>query len=654
MFFLVDVIVKPPMGHCMKRQNIWVLILLAAAFLSSCSTVSRQAASTGPTMVAGPPPADAEALWRQAEMEHKAGNAPLAISLWERIIQNYPDNAVAAKALHKVGTIYLSQGNPERALQYFEYLLYTYPKWEGVHLAQLDRLRAFWMTGKKKQVMKEATPLWEASAGEPEVQVGLARLMTTAYGSEREIETGFDWATAGFTVARSPEEKKQLTQAVLELLKGADEGTVNKLAKKNPSDFMKVFLDFHLLRLAMLKGQSDIAREEMRGLATRNPTHPLTPEIQMALRGAPSEVEIPLNPNRVGCLIPMNGPYAKYGRMVMRGLSSAIEDWNERHSDQRISLIARDAQSESDQAIKSFNELARKEGVLAIIGPLGAQSAKAVSPLANQMSMPLLALTQKEEESGDDSFVLHIFLDNRDLVRTLVRYCREKLGFSRFAALYPDDRYGQKLSKVFADVVKEQGATLLANVSYKEKSTDFKEPIQKLITVAKQNAPLSGTEATPFDALFIPDQVQTVSLIAPQLPYYNVVGTTLLGTNLWGEGPLVQAGGSYVEQALFATPYYAESQSPTVRSFREKYQAAYHTSPSYLEAQAYDAMMLFLEARFSMRASSIERGALLQNLLQIRGYKGVAGVYSFTPEGNLERDYQLLQVVNGQLVQISP
>jgi ABC-type branched-subunit amino acid transport system substrate-binding protein/outer membrane protein assembly factor BamD (BamD/ComL family) len=640
----------------MKRHSwiAFILVVIAVAATTSCSTPSRQPdESTLIAPASGPPPSEAEKLWRQAEQHRKSGNTARAISSWERIAQTYPDNVIAARALYQLGHIYLEQGQPDRAMQFIEYLIYMYPKWDDINLAQVDRLRALWAMGKKKQVMKEATALWNASNGQPEVQAGLSLLMASAYKSEGEVDTAFEWAGSGFAHARSPEEKKSLTKATLEVLSDMNESVIRKLMKKNPDEFMRVFLDFRQAQLEMQEGEPEAARDRFRALLSRNPTHPIVPEVQAALRGTPSEVALPLNPDRVGCMLPLNGSYGKYGQMVMRGLGLANQDWAERYPDQRISLVVRDAQNEPELAIRSFEELTKNEGVLAIVGPLGSQSAKAVAPMANKWNVPMLALTQKEDEMIDNAYVLHIFLDNRELLRTLVKHCREKLGYSRFAALYPDDRYGQKLSKIFAEVVKEQGGNLLASIPYKEKGTDFKDSIQKLMNVAKQNVPPSGVDATPFEALFIPDQVQTVSLIAPQLPYYNVIGATLLGTNLWGEGPLVQVGGSYVEQALFATPFYAESQSPRVRAFRERYQAVYHTQPSYLEAQAYDALMLFFQARSTLRSAYLDRTSLLQNLLQIRGYEGVAGTYSFLPDGELKRDYLLFQVLNGQLTQLS-
>jgi ABC-type branched-subunit amino acid transport system substrate-binding protein len=638
----------------MRRKYCWVFFVLSFFLLSSCATAPRSYNEPAPPAASTQaPPRDAESLLQQAEKEKKMGNIPKAISTWERIAQTWPNNLVAAQSLYEIGHIYLQQRQPEQALKYYDYLIYTYPSWDGIHRARLDQLRAQWMTGKKKQVMKEASPLWEASSAHPEVQVELAEFMADNYGAEGDVETAFDWLTAGFAVARTPEEKKALTKAMNSLLKDRDMQTLNKLLKKNPNPFMQVFIDFRAAQIEMQQSPSEATRERLRTLLSQNASHPIAPFIQAALRGTAPEISLPLNPDRVGCLVPVNGPYANYGEMVLRGISLAKGDWNAQHFNEQVTLVIKDAQADPNIAVRSFEELVKTDGVLAVVGPLGSKAAKAVTSVADKLGVPLLSLTQREEDLNPDTFAVPLMLDNRELVRNLVQYCMERLHYTRFAALYPDDRYGQNLSKIFGEVVRELGGELMASVSYKDKSTDFKEPIQKLMTIAEKNAPPTGVQTTPFEALFIPDQVQTVSLIAPQLPYNNVVGVTLLGTNLWGEGPIVEAGGVYVEQAIFATPFYADSQAPRVRAFKERYQELYQSQPSYLEAQAYDALMLLLNARSALDPSSIDRYSLLQSLFQIHKFEGVAGVYSFTPDGNLTRSYQILQVINGELVPVS-
>jgi len=639
----------------MDNKGIPAFFLIFLLVLTGCAGVGEkgQPANLSPTF-STTYPREAEDMYRQAEEAYRAGKVPNAISLWERISQKYPSTAVAAKSLNRIGEIHLEQGQPELAARYFDYLVYAYPSWDGIPSAKLNQLKLLEQTGKKKQAMKEAVSLWELAANNPEVRFALAELMLGIYSSENDIETAFDWSTSGFSVANTPEQKKSLTALTKETLGRADEALVKKLYKRNPSDFMKVFLDFRYAEIEVQKGQGETSREQLRAILARNPGHPLALEIQAAIRGSKVvETGIPLNPDKIGVLVPLNGPNAKYGDMVIRGIGLAISDWNQGHPGQEVTLVMKDAGSEPDTAARSFKELVRKEGVLAVVGPLGTQANKTVVPLANRDGVPLLTLTQKEEDDTDNSFVLHVFIDSRDLVKTLVRYCREKLKYERFACLFPDDRYGQKLSKIFAETVQEQGGTMMASASYKEKSTDFTEPLQKLMNIAKKNSPMSATEGTPFDALFIPDQVGVVSLIAPQLPYNNVVGVTLLGTNLWSEAPLVQAGGVYVDQALFATSFFPESRNPKVRTFSEKFASLYNSHPSYLEAQAYDALMMLLQAR-SKSPEKANRNSVFQNLLQSQGFQGVAGNYTVNSRGDLDRQYTILQVVNGSLNQVYP
>ncbi|MEN6437932.1 MAG: penicillin-binding protein activator [Syntrophobacter sp.] len=648
----------------MKRNGKGVFLLILLLALAGCAGPRQPQPPEGLPPFSNTAPAEAETLYSQAENAYRAGQVPQAINSWEKVVQKYPNTSLAARSLNRLGEIYLAQGQYERATQFFEYLVYTYPRWDGIGMARLNQLRLMVLTGKKKQAMKEASALWDSSS-DPEMRLGLSKLMMQAHEADNDIEAAFDWSASGFSVASTPEQKKALSDDTVRILDKADEGLLKKLSKKNISPFMRTFVDYRYAQIEAGKGQEAAANERLAAALAQSPGHPLAPAIQAALKGTKvvaakplvrgGGAQLPLNADRVGVLVPLNGPNAKYGDMVVRGLNMGVSDWNDKHPEQKVTLVIKDAGSDPTGAVESFGELTKKEGVLGIIGPLGAQAAKEVIPLAGRDGVPLLAMTQKEDDA-EHPYVLHAFIDSRDLVRTLVRHCREKLKYERFACLFPNDRYGQRLAKIFSEVVQEQGGNMIASASYKEKSTDFNEPLQKLMTIAKKNAPLSATEGTPFEALFIPDQVQSVSLIAPQLPYNNIVGVTLLGTNLWSEAPLVQSGGVYVEQALFATSFYPESQDQKVSGFREKYESIYNAAPSYLEAQAYDALILLLQSRNAAARSggSPGRDAVFQSMSQAKDFKGVAGTYTVSPRGDLERQYTILQVVNGQLTQVQP
>lgn len=639
----------------MRANACRALALLVVTLLANCSTVQR----SGPSMISyeqlhAAPPADAQTLWEKAEQQQRAGNSSAAISLWEQIARSYPNNAIAARAFYRAGDAYLREGQVDRSLQYFDYVLYAYPQWNEIDLARVGQLRAWWLQGNRRKVEKEAAAIWATSPSNQEVRFQLAQLMVDVCAADNQIEQGFEWATTGFAAAATDQQEQSLAKATVSLLGKAGERTVEKLLQTNPNEFMILFLEYRLAQSKLEQQPSDANREALYALLQKNPRHPLAMEIQATLRGTAPEVVLPLNANRIGVLIPLSGTYQAYGNNVLRGVTLAEQNWNRLHPDRQVTLVVKDTQAEPELSRKAFEDLARNEGVVAIIGPLGVKPVQAVFPLANKWNVPILALSQKDEESGNSPYVLHAFIDNRDMVEDLVRFSREKYGYTKFATLYPNDRYGQRLSKTFATAVQAEGGTLLASVSYEANTTDFKEPIQRLMEMAKKNSPPAGIDVTPFEALFIPDQAQTVALIAPQLPYNNVVGATLLGTNLWDETSLAQVGGAFVENAVYVTPFFAETQSGEVQSFIQEYARFYGTAPTYLDAQAYDAMMLLLNAWSKLPLSSVQRNAVLEKLLGTHDYKGVMGPTSFTPDGRMQKNYLVLQIKNGKAVQISP
>ena len=637
------------------KKGGWLFGLIVLTILSGCAGGGKQTPPNLSASFTTVTPPEAADLYRKAEDRYRAGDNAEAMAGWHRIVEGYPGTAVAAKSMNRMGEVYLAEDRLDLAARYFDYVVYQYPAWDGVPGAKLNQLRVLARMDKQKEVMRQAVQFYRDSEGNPGVRFGLSKLMIGIYNQRNDVDSAFDWCSWGFAAARTPEQKRTLADLTKRTLAKADQGTLKSLYNKKPSDFMRVFLDYRHAQIAAAGGGKEEARSLLERDLSQTPDHPLAQDIQAAIRSVGVvDAGLPFNADKIGVLAPLKGPNAVYGEMVIRGLNMALSDWRTSHPGENITLDIKDAGLDPDTAAQSYNELVKNDGVLAIVGPLGAQANRTVTPLANRQGVPMLSLTQKEDGTGNDTFVLHAFIDSGDLVNTLVRYCREKLNFKRFACLYPDDRYGQKLSKIFAETVQKNGGQMMASASYTEKSTDFTASLKTLMDIAKKNAPLESLEGTPFDLLFIPDQVSTLSLIAPQLPYNNIVGATLAGTNLWSEPTLVQAGGVYVDHALFATAFYPQSNNPKVTEFKKEYDAQYHAPPSYLEAQAYDALTLLLQAR-SARGGAADRNALFQGLLeQAKNFEGVTGNYTVSPGGDLVRQYSVFQVKNGSIEQVSP
>lgn len=651
----------------------FVIPLLLSLLAAGCAGLTGR-----PTVVAPPsvfhqtPPPAAQALWQQAEQQQAANKLADATATLERIVQKFPDNAIAARSLSQLGKISLTTKQPTRALNYYDYLIRTYPQWEDAESAQVEWLRALWATGDRKAVFKYGDDL-RPRLHKADSQVALSLLMADCCREQGRVESGFEWLSAGFAKAENQEQNAALTQATQALLRDADQRKLQTLLSQNRSPFMAPFLEFRLAQWEEQTGRKGEARSRLVRLEAQTRNHPLGPSIQAALSKTPAPragppaaagpspilpvpaaaSTIPFNPYRIGCLVPVNGQYAPYGRQVVRGVTMAADDYNQLHPQQPVSIVVKDTQDDAAITQRSFRELTQEQGVLAAIGPMSGLCTQAIAQHALELGVPLLTLTQPEDDGAPSPYLLHVFLDNRQMLQGLVQHCRKKLSLKRFAVLYPNDRYGTKMSKAFAEAVQESGGSLLASVSYPAESTSFEDPIQKLVKLAAENLPATegGSKVAPFEALFIPDQARTVALIAPQLPYYNVVGVRLLGTNLWANPELLKSGGIYVEQAIFPAAYHARGDSPKSQRFEERFKELYQTAPSYLEAQAHDALSLLLTA-LDHTPPPLERAAVLEQLLKIKNYPGLTGLASFSPDGRMDRRYRILQISDGAVTEV--
>lgn len=407
---------------------------------------------------------------------------------------------------------------------------------------------------------------------------------------------------------------------------------------------------------AAAHGDTDLARRLAESLAQGGTPFPYRPEAVRLWEQLTGQSWLQRS---VGVLLPLSGRYATFGELVRRGLELA-QEMHQAGGKNPVRFLYRDTEADPELSDRAVIELVEGERVMAIAGPLTGAAARAAAIQAQQMGVPLLALSQKEglPETGD-----HIFRDSltsRQQVQALVRYAMEDRKLTAFAVLSPENRLGREMAELFADEVARRGGRIAVQQSYPENATDFRRQI-KLLRGENPQAPdpepsRAGVTPLPskpllFEALFIPDYADRIGLIAPQLAFYGIEQLPLLGINGWNSPDLIRLAGRFVEGAVFVDGFFSQSPYPFVQEFVNRYFEKYGEEPSILEAQGYDAasMLLTLLDRPGIQS----REDLRLALSQVRNFPGVTGATSFTLDGEAEKDLFLLQVQNGNIVQIN-
>jgi ABC-type branched-subunit amino acid transport system substrate-binding protein len=306
---------------------------------------------------------------------------------------------------------------------------------------------------------------------------------------------------------------------------------------------------------------------------------------------------------------------------------------------------------------------------------------------AEDVSVPLLTLTAREEVAASRSQVLRLRTMPSEEVDELVGHAMREVGARTFAILYPNDAYGRGLRNLFWDAVEERGGAIVSVARYDPDATDFGDAIRRLVgyvllspeekrALEKREAMLRRARRLPqeealelrtearaltteegeplppivdFDALFIPESHEKVVLIAPQLAFHEAVGTRLLGPSGWFHPDLVPIARHHVEGAVFTAQFFPESELDFVREFADRYRETYGSPPEAFAAQGYDAATLALLQLAKGRSA---RDDVRRGLLAVRGFPGVTGVLSMRADGNARKRPFLLAVERGEIIQV--
>ncbi|NNL65539.1 MAG: penicillin-binding protein activator, partial [Myxococcales bacterium] len=323
--------------------------------------------------------------------------------------------------------------------------------------------------------------------------------------------------------------------------------------------------------------------------------------------------------------------------------------------------------------------------VSAIVGPLLASEAEGAAATADARRIPLLTLTGRDNVARTRPHVFRVGREPRGEIQVLVDHAMSKAGLGRFAILYPDDAYGRGARDLFWDEVEARGGRVVGVEAYEPEATDFAKPIRRMIGFsflsdaqkealdareemldqAKRLPPaealvlreearaMLGPDDEPlppivgFDALFIPDSYEQVTLIAPQLAFHEVSGVRLLGSAGWNHPDLVRIGRHHLNGAIFTETFYPDSEVPYVAEFTRGFEGAYGALPGSLAALSFDATNLVMA---QLARGLRDRDRLRQALLDVRAYPGVSGITNMRSDGTAQKRPYLLGVAKRRIV----
>lgn len=122
-------------------------------------------------------------------------------------------------------------------------------------------------------------------------------------------------------------------------------------------------------------------------------------------------------------------------------------------------------------------------------------------------------------------------------------------------------------------------------------------------------------------------------------------------TSTWAlSSELVYKGGQATE-GLYGVGFYdKDSQAEAFVAFNDNYVTRFSEEPSHTSYFAYEATMLLMDA--FKRAESFDKDAVIKALKETGSFEGLSNTYVINKDGDAERPYVQLQIVNGEMKRV--
>jgi ABC-type branched-subunit amino acid transport system substrate-binding protein len=309
---------------------------------------------------------------------------------------------------------------------------------------------------------------------------------------------------------------------------------------------------------------------------------------------------------KVGLILPLSA--AGNAGVAAQSMKSAAEMALTEFLNPNIQLLIKD-DTGSPHGAQQATQQALGEGAEIILGPLFAQSVPATAQLTRARGTSVIAFSTDSSVAGRGVYLLS-FLPESDVNR-IIEYSAS-IGKKSFAALLPENAYGNVVEAAFKQAVGRRGGRIVAFEKY---GADRTAPASRVAQALGQADAVVGVA----DALTAAGA--------------NLKSVQLLGTGLW-DNPRVFAS-SKLQGGLYAAPDPAG-----FRAFAARYRAKYRNEPVRTATLAYDAVALVA----ALARTQGGQRFTAEVLTNTSGFAGIDGLFRFRADGTNERGLAVMRV----------
>ena len=339
---------------------------------------------------------------------------------------------------------------------------------------------------------------------------------------------------------------------------------------------------------------------------------------------------------KLGGLAPLTGNYAEYGKGFDIGFNKAIEEINAAGgaNGYKLEIDIKDTQGDAVTSSTMATDFAENDEIMAILGDFTSGACKANAEICDRYGITQLSPTASAPDYASMSKYCFGIMGRQDAEAPyLAKYILGKyLGVKKVAVIRVDSDWGQSCYDNFLPAAEAEGMEVTVE-KYASGEKDFSALITKMQSVNP-------------DVLVVMDQGDAVAQVFNQA---DAAGWEIKHVAL-GPGTSEQVAKQLTDQnnLIVTSPFFFDPNDAELTAWAKWFEGEAGFAPTIHPACAYDCVYLIAEAIKSIGDGEITRDAIRDALANLPAYTGVTGEIKFTEDGDINRNYMICGVKDGE------
>ncbi|MGE0086995.1 MAG: ABC transporter substrate-binding protein [Desulfococcaceae bacterium] len=328
---------------------------------------------------------------------------------------------------------------------------------------------------------------------------------------------------------------------------------------------------------------------------------------------------------KIGGIFAVTGPASFLGDPEKRSMEMIVETINAKGGidGHMLEAVIYDTEGDPTKAVMGISKLISKDNVIAIIGPSTTPTTLAVMPAAVKAEIPLISCAAGNKiTSPVNPWVFKTA--QSDILAVAAIYAHlQKQDIKKIGILTVSDAFGESGREQLEAQAAQFGLTIVQADKFGNKDTDMTAQLTKLRSAEPEAIVCWGTNPGP---AVVAKNVQQLGLKIPLYQSHGVASPKFI--ELAGdaaEGIILPTGKILVSDLLPAE----DVQKTILSDYAKQYTEKFKMPVSGFGGYAYDAMLIVAKA---LEGTGGDKAKLRKNIEDMKGFVGVSGTFSFTPE----------------------